>query len=216
MPESDASDLQGEASRPDSAVAKEQILNFVRAIAALISVSPLCAQYGGPAILARGPVAGYDVGNPDRFPALYFVDGDLRYRVERRSGRCQRGSRQRRQLRRLGQLRSQRLPFLETHPNRAGLFRRFFALCQDLLRRHQRAEFATEYQSSVCAGTSRGHSATAPSSTDPTTPLPRCHRRWNSTHPRRTCLPTTFSTTARSPSARRPISPFSGPRGFPS
>jgi hypothetical protein len=58
MPESDASDLQGEATRPDSAVAKEQILNFVRAIAALISVSPLCAQYGGPAILARGQSPG--------------------------------------------------------------------------------------------------------------------------------------------------------------
>ncbi len=58
MPESDASDLQGEASGPDSAVAKEHILNFVRAIAALISVSPLFAQYGGPAILARGQSPG--------------------------------------------------------------------------------------------------------------------------------------------------------------
>src|SRR5260370_15921081 len=58
MPESDASDLQGEASGPDSEVAKEHILNFVRAIAALISVSPLLAQYGGPAILARGQSPG--------------------------------------------------------------------------------------------------------------------------------------------------------------
>jgi hypothetical protein len=58
MPESDASDLQGEASGPDSAVTKEHNLNSVRAIAALISVSPLLAQYGGPAILARGQSPG--------------------------------------------------------------------------------------------------------------------------------------------------------------
>ena len=58
MPESEASDLQGEAYGPDSAVAKEHILNFVRAIAAVISVSPLFAQYGGPAILARGQSPG--------------------------------------------------------------------------------------------------------------------------------------------------------------
>ena len=58
MPESDASDLQGEASGPDSAVTKEHILNSVRAIAVLISVSPLLAQYGGPAILARGQSPG--------------------------------------------------------------------------------------------------------------------------------------------------------------
>lgn len=43
------------ASGPDSGRSvKEHILNFVRAIAALASVSPLFAQYGGPAILARG------------------------------------------------------------------------------------------------------------------------------------------------------------------
>jgi hypothetical protein len=35
-------------------VAKEQILKVVRAIAALASACPLFAQYGGPAILARG------------------------------------------------------------------------------------------------------------------------------------------------------------------
>ena len=33
-------------------------MNFVRAIAALVSVSPLFAQYGGPAILARGQSPG--------------------------------------------------------------------------------------------------------------------------------------------------------------
>jgi len=38
--------------------AKEQILNLVRIIAALASVSPLFAQYGGPAILARGQAPG--------------------------------------------------------------------------------------------------------------------------------------------------------------
>ena len=58
MPESEASDLQGEASRPDFAIAKEHNLSFVRAIAAVLSVSPLLAQYGGPAILARGQSPG--------------------------------------------------------------------------------------------------------------------------------------------------------------
>ena len=54
-PESDASDLQrGFRAGFRTQFAKEYILNFVRAIAALVSVSPVFAQYGGPAILARG------------------------------------------------------------------------------------------------------------------------------------------------------------------
>src|SRR5665811_874716 len=48
-----------EASGPDYVrSAKEHLLNFLPVIAALATVSPLFAQYGGPAILARGQSPG--------------------------------------------------------------------------------------------------------------------------------------------------------------
>jgi hypothetical protein len=53
-PETEASDLQRGFRRRAPGVVKEHILKVVRAIAALVSAYPLFAQYGGPAILARG------------------------------------------------------------------------------------------------------------------------------------------------------------------
>jgi hypothetical protein len=54
---------------------KEHILIFVRVIAALASVSPLFAQYGGPAILARGQAPGAMAATQIDFRPFVSVTG---------------------------------------------------------------------------------------------------------------------------------------------
>ena len=173
--------------------------NFVRAIAALAAAAPLFAQYGGPAILARGQAPGAMAPTQIDFRPLRFVLRQLHRRAERRLRGRQRHPGQRRHLSGSRSI-SESAALTPGSTPGVGLnySSGFTHYKKSLLRRHQLAEPASQRGPPAFPAFHPQLQQQRRYFTVPTGPLPRCRRRSISTPARITSPPTISSITAPS------------------
>ena len=201
MPETEASDLMRGFRPGDRGSCKGVHVQFrPSARRSIIVVCPVFAQYGGPAILARGrSPASMTAGQID-FRPVSDGKGQLRGRVERGGGGLEGRSGQR--YRSYGV--SVGFGISGAHSwkhTRLGLnySSGFSHYAKSLLRRHHRADFPNSACPTSSAGTPCQFQQQRRYSTGRIARLPPCRRPSSSTPAPPTYPPTISTTAARSP-----------------